>query len=278
MGVINITPDSFSDGGKFYSSGKPDIAAAVDCAAAMVAEDVDWLDVGGESTRPGAEPVSVEQELERVIPVIETLKSRFDSRISVDTSQPLVIEAAAQAGAQMVNDVRALTREGALSAAAESGMDVCLMHMQGAPDTMQIAPDYQALVEEVCSFLQQRARASQQAGIAREKICIDPGFGFGKSVSHNLQLIDGLPRVGALGYPVLVGFSRKSMIGKITGREAADRVHGTLVLNTLALMHGASIFRVHDAAPARDMIQLVNAYRQANSAAAGERIQTRISF
>lgn len=265
MGVINITPDSFSDGGNLMSSGNPDLNKVIDFAATMVDQGADWLDVGGESTRPGAKPVSVSEEQQRVIPVIEALRSRFDTKISVDTSQPEVIKLAAQAGVSMVNDVRALQLDGALQAAADSQMAVCLMHMQGIPVSMQDKPKYESVSEIVKGFLLARIDAALSAGIEPERVCIDPGFGFGKSLSHNLQLIESITELSLLGYPVLVGFSRKSMIGNMTGREPSDREAGTMMLNTLALQKGASIFRVHEVSAAVDMIKIWNSIQSENT-------------
>jgi dihydropteroate synthase len=256
MGVMNITPDSFSDGGKYFSASGINIPQAIDSAAEMVGEGTHWLDIGGESTRPGAAKVSVQEELDRVIPVIEALNARFETAISVDTSQPQVIEAAAKAGACMVNDVRALQLEGALEAAVQGNLAVCLMHMQGNPQNMQDKPVYNSVIEEVESFLSDRAETVLAAGIPANKICLDPGFGFGKSLEHNLQMVINLPRLKALGYPLLVGFSRKSMIGAITGREVDDRETGTALLNLVALQNGASIFRVHNVAAAADMLKI----------------------
>lgn len=256
MGVMNITPDSFSDGGNLFSSNKPDLEKVIDHAATMVAEGVDWLDVGGESTRPGAEPVTVGEELDRVIPVIEALRSRFEPRISVDTSQSEVIKQAAIAGASMVNDVRALQLEGALEAAVASEMAICLMHMQGTPVSMQDNPSYASVFDHVKSFLSERIKLVLGSGVDRARICIDPGFGFGKTLAQNLQLVETLPELCKMGYPLLVGFSRKSMIGAMTGRAPSEREAGTMVLNTLALQKGASIFRVHEVAAAADMLKI----------------------
>lgn len=256
MGVMNITPDSFSDGGKYFSTSGINIPQAIDSAAEMVGEGVHWLDIGGESTRPGAAKVSVQEELDRVIPVIEALHARFETAISVDTSQPEVIEAAAKAGASMVNDVRALQVEGALEAAVQGNLSVCLMHMQGDPQNMQDRPVYNSVMEEVKSFLSNRVKAVLAAGIPADKICLDPGFGFGKSLEHNLQMVTNLLSLKALGYPLLVGFSRKSMIGAITGRAVEDRETGTALLNLVALQNGASIFRVHNVSAAADMLKI----------------------
>ena len=265
MGVMNITPDSFSDGGNLLSANKPDLNKIVDRAAAMFEEGVHWLDVGGESTRPGAAPVSLDEELNRVIPVIEVLNQRFDTRISVDTSQPEVIKNAAEAGASMVNDVRALQMEGALQVAADSGMAICLMHMQGSPETMQDRPTYESVFQHVSTFLQSRVKAVLDLGVDASRICIDPGFGFGKTLSHNLQLVESLPQLCELGYPVLVGFSRKSMIGMMTDREPPEREAGTMMLNTLALQKGASIFRVHEVSAAVDMLKIWRSIQQENN-------------
>ena len=265
MGVMNITPDSFSDGGNLLSANKPDLNKVIDRAAVMFEEGVDWLDVGGESTRPGAAPVSLDEELGRVIPVIEALNQRFDTRISVDTSQPEVIKNAAEAGASMVNDVRALQVEGALQVAADSGMAICLMHMQGSPESMQDRPAYESVFQQVCAFLQSRVEAVLNLGVDASRICIDPGFGFGKTLSHNLQLVESLPQLCELGYPVLVGFSRKSMIGMMTDREPLEREAGTMMLNTLALQKGASIFRVHEVAAAVDMLKIWRSIQQENN-------------
>ncbi len=256
MGVMNITPDSFSDGGHLYSNSGPDLAKAIDRASGFVSAGASWLDVGGESTRPGAARVELQEELSRVLPVIEAIAERFETGISVDTSQPQVIRQAAAAGASMVNDTRALQAEGALQAAVENDMAACFMHMQGAPHSMQDAPAYGNVTEEVREFLVARLDAAQAAGMHRDSICIDPGFGFGKTLEHNLQLLKQLPELVALGYPVLVGFSRKSMIGQMTGRTVDQRDASTQVLNTLALQRGASIFRVHDVSPATDMIRI----------------------
>ena len=256
MGVMNITPDSFSDGGKYFSTSGINIPQAIDSAAEMVGEGVHWLDIGGESTRPGAAKVSVQEELDRVIPVIEALHDRFETAISVDTSQPEVIKAAAKAGASMVNDVRALQVEGALEAAVQGNLSVCLMHMQGDPQNMQDRPVYNSVMEEVKSFLSNRVKAVLAAGIPADKICLDPGFGFGKSLEHNLQMVTNLLSLKALGYPLLVGFSRKSMIGAITGRAVEDRETGTALLNLVALQNGASIFRVHNVSAAADMLKI----------------------
>jgi dihydropteroate synthase len=259
MGVLNVTPDSFSDGGRLYRSGAVDLDGAVRAAATMAAAGASIIDVGGESTRPGAQPVALQEELDRVVPVVERLAREVDVMISVDTSRPELMTAAAAAGAHLINDVRALTREGALAAARATGLPVCLMHMQGTPETMQAAPGYTAVVDEVLDFLLARARACHAAGIGREAVVIDPGFGFGKSVAHNLELLAGLPRLAAAGYPVLAGLSRKSLIGKLIGRPVEQRLAASLALAVLAAERGAAILRVHDVAETADALAMVAA-------------------
>ena len=259
MGVLNTTPDSFSDGGIVYSDDMLDVDSAVAAAEAMVAAGAAIIDVGGESTRPGAQPVSLQVEMDRVLPVVERLAGSVDAVISVDTSSPEVMLEAAARGAGMLNDVRALTRSGALQAAKETGLPVCLMHMQGSPASMQSAPRYADVVEEVLTFLRQRVVASEQAGISRDRLLLDPGFGFGKSVAHNLQLLAGLARLGEDGMPLLVGLSRKSLIGYLTGREVHERMPASIALALLAAQRGASILRVHDVAETADALAMLNA-------------------
>jgi dihydropteroate synthase len=254
MGVLNVTPDSFSDGGLWL---EPERAAAH--ALDMAKEGADWIDVGGESTRPGAAPVGLQEELERVIPVIEAIKSTVDTPVSVDTSKPGVMAAAARAGAGMINDVRALREPGALEMAADLRLPVCLMHMLRDPRTMQAEPRYVDVVAEVEAFLLERAGACMNAGIAREHILIDPGFGFGKTLDHNLELLRSLPRLTAHGFPVLAGLSRKSMLGTITGRNADARLAGSLALTLLAAQGGAAIVRVHDVAETLDVLEVLAA-------------------
>jgi dihydropteroate synthase len=254
MGVLNVTPDSFSDGGKFLS-----VAAAVEQGVCMAAEGAALIDVGGESTRPGAEPVSEGEELRRVIPVIERLRAATDAVISIDTSKPAVIRAAAAAGAGLVNDVRALREPGAIEAVAASGCAVCLMHMQGEPRTMQRAPHYEDVVAEVRAFLAERAAACREAGIETARLVVDPGFGFGKNTEHNLTLLGHLQELAADGLPVLVGLSRKSMLGTLTGREPGERVAGSVALAVIAALNGARIVRAHDVAPTVDALKLVGA-------------------
>lgn len=254
MGILNITPDSFSDGGRFFS-----LPAAIDQAARMVEEGAAILDVGGESTRPGAADVPVEQELERVVPVVEALASRFPVPISVDTSKPAVMEAAVAAGAGLINDVQALRAPGALELAASLKVPVCLMHMQGKPRTMQANPRYQDVVAEVRDFLLERAKACEAAGIRREVILLDPGFGFGKTLAHNCRLLDQLDQLTSLGYPVLVGMSRKSMIGAMLDRPTGERLYGSLAAAVIAVRAGAVLVRAHDVRPTVDAVTVAHA-------------------
>jgi dihydropteroate synthase len=267
MGILNVTPDSFSDGGSFVQADK-----AIAHALHMVEQGADLIDIGGESTRPGATPVSVQQELDRVIPVIEALKTRVAVPMSIDTSKPEVMRAAVAAGAGMINDVRALALEGAMDAAAALGVPVCLMHMQGEPAQMQIAPHYEDLIGEVKRFLADRVFAAQMAGIDRKRLLIDPGFGFGKSYEHNLALLARLRDFGAIDQPLLVGVSRKRMIGTMTGHEsAADRVIGSVAAALIAAQSGAAIVRVHDVAETRDALAVLNAltpFRKAKASTA----------
>lgn len=257
MGVLNVTPDSFSDGGRFVAR-----AAALAQARAMADEGAAIIDVGGESTRPGAEPVSLQQELDRVIPVIEAVRGELAVVISVDTSKPEVMRAAVAAGASFINDVRALREPGALEAAAAAGVPVCLMHMQGEPRSMQQQPYYEAVVCEVRDFLRRRAEACMAAGIPHERIVLDPGFGFGKTTAHNLQLLKRLPLLLEEGYPVLAGLSRKSMIGSILGLTVEQRLLPSVTLAVLAVWQGANIVRVHDVAATVQAVRLCAAVRQ----------------
>ncbi|MFO1494599.1 MAG: dihydropteroate synthase [Lysobacterales bacterium] len=257
MGVINVTPDSFSDGGQFA-----DAQAAIDYGLQLLAEGADLLDVGGESTRPGAEPVPLEVELARVLPVIEGLARRCSVPISVDSSRPEVMRAAVAAGAGLINDVRALRLPGALDAAAESGAAIVLMHMQGEPGSMQQAPAYDEVVAEVQRFLTDRILACRFAGIDQKRIVIDPGFGFGKTLEHNLELLGRLSQFQVLACPLLAGLSRKRMIGALTGREAPQqRVAGSVAAALIAVQQGAQIVRVHDVAATRDALAVWNAVR-----------------
>ncbi|WP_232825112.1 dihydropteroate synthase [Salinicola sp. RZ23] len=258
MGILNVTPDSFSDGGRHQR-----LDDARRHAERMLAEGADIIDVGGESTRPGAQPVALDAERERVLPVVEMLTREFDALVSVDTSAPQIITEAARAGAGLINDVRALTRDGALAAAAQSALPVCLMHMQGEPQTMQQAPHYAEPIEvAVIDFLRQRVAACEQAGIPRARLLLDPGFGFAKTLEHNLQLLNRLSALDALDLPLLVGVSRKRMIGEALGREVSQRLPGGLALAVMALERGARILRVHDVAPTRDAIDMAWAVLQ----------------
>ncbi len=252
MGVLNVTPDSFSDGGRFVR-----LEAAVEHGLAMIAAGAAVIDVGGESTRPGSEPVSAAEELARVVPVVRALSAA--AVICVDTSKPEVMIAAAAAGAGMINDVRALRAAGALEAARASGCAVCLMHMQGEPRTMQEAPAYRDVVAEVAQFLRERLAACGAAGITRERLLIDPGFGFGKTLEHNLTLLRHLRELTRLGVPLLAGLSRKSMVGKLTGRPAGERLFGSLALAVFATLNGARIIRAHDVAATVDALKVVAA-------------------
>ena len=255
MGIVNVTPDSFSDGGAHAST-----ANAIAHGLRLAEEGADILDVGGESTRPGADEVPVEEELRRVLPVVEALAARTALPISIDTSKPEVMRAAVAAGAGLVNDVFALRRDGALDTAAALGVPVVLMHMLGEPRTMQAAPAYDDVVGEVHRFLAERIFAAEMAGIAKRNLVVDPGFGFGKTLAHNLRLLAGLRRFTELGVPVLAGLSRKKSIGEITGREdPAQRVHGSVAAHLVAVQNGAAIVRVHDVAATVDALKVWNA-------------------
>ncbi len=254
MAIVNATPDSFSDGGELYSNDQLNADLIGKRIEQLVKDGAEIIDIGGESTRPGAAVVSEQQELDRVIPIVEWVAQHCDVAISVDTSSPAVMGEAALKGAHLINDVRALTREGALAATAKTGLPVCLMHMQGTPATMQASPDYQNVVTEVNNFLQQRVLACLEEGMAPSKIWLDPGFGFGKTLEHNVALVRQLPELVSLGFPVLVGFSRKSMIGQILGHPVEERLIGSLALGVMALERGAKILRVHDVRATRDII------------------------
>jgi dihydropteroate synthase len=256
MGVLNVTPDSFSDGGRFL-----DTEAAVRHGVLLAEQGAAFIDVGGESTRPGAAPVGVEEELRRVIPVIERLRGATAALISIDTSKPEVMRAAAAAGAALINDVRALREPGALAAARDSGCGVCLMHMQGEPRTMQLKPVYADVVGEVRAFLEERVAACRTAGIEAQRLAVDPGFGFGKTLEHNLTLLRHLGELSAAGRPLAVGLSRKSMVGKLTGRPEGERVLGSVVLAVIAALAGASIVRAHDVAATVEALKVVTAVR-----------------
>jgi len=256
MGILNVTPDSFSDGGKHQQ-----LSQALRSAEQMLADGATILDIGGESTRPGAAEVSVEEELNRVVPLVSAVRSRFDCVISVDTSKAAVMSAAVQAGADIINDVRALQEPAALETAAALQVPVCIMHMQGAPRTMQQAPDYQDVVQQVYDYLLQRAAECQQAGIAAAQIILDPGFGFGKNLSHNYQLLAALDKFVQSGYPVLAGMSRKSMIGQLLDIPVSERLAGSLACATLAAYAGAQIIRVHDVKETVQAVRVATAAR-----------------
>ncbi len=255
MGILNVTPDSFSDGGRVYKT----LDKALFLAEQMMHEGAAIIDVGGESTRPGAAPVSEQEEIERVVPVVEAIAARLDVWVSVDSSTPAVMTSSARAGAAMLNDVRAFQRPGALEAAAAASIPLCVMHMQGEPQTMQSAPEYQDVVKQVKSFLLERACRCQEYGIAAEQIVLDPGFGFGKSLSHNLRLMQSLVELTELDYPLLIGVSRKSMIGQVTGKTVDQRLAGGLALAVMAYERGARIFRVHDVAATVDALRMAAA-------------------
>ncbi|MBU0900829.1 MAG: dihydropteroate synthase [Gammaproteobacteria bacterium] len=258
MGILNVTPDSFSDGGRFAQR-----EAALRHAEAMWRAGATLIDVGGESTRPGACAVSPVEELERVAPIVEAIARELDVIISVDTSTPAVIRETARLGAGLINDVRSLQRDGALDAAADSGLPVCLMHMRGEPTTMQHNPQYPDVVAEVREFLLERLAACAAVGITAERVVLDPGFGFAKSLEHNLSLFKHLQVLHELGRPLLVGVSRKSMIGKVLGHEVGDRLYGSLALAALALSKGAHILRVHDVAETVDVVRMIAAVQAA---------------
>ncbi|MBT0586519.1 dihydropteroate synthase [Alteromonas oceanisediminis] len=257
MGILNVTPDSFSDGGQFAQTER-----AVSAALNMHAQGASLIDVGGESTRPGASAVSEQQELDRVIPVIEAIRTRSDVPISIDTSKPVVMDAALQAGASMINDVNALRAEHALSIASAHNVPVCIMHMQGKPRDMQHQPQYSDVVAEIRAFLQERIDACLAAGIARSQIVLDPGFGFGKTLAHNYQLFNAIPALLQLGLPLLVGVSRKSMLGNVVNKAVDQRVAASIAAATLAAQMGAHIIRVHDVDQTADAVKIVNACKQ----------------
>lgn len=258
MGIVNVTPDSFSDGGKFSST---DLAVAH--ALTLIAEGADILDIGGESTRPGAIPVSLDEELRRVIPVIQALNEVAKVPLSIDTYKPEVMRAAIAAGADIVNDVRALQEEGALAVVADSNAGVCLMHMQGTPQSMQLDPSYVDVVAEVKQFLSDRVNAALAHGITRERILLDPGFGFGKRTVHNLALIQHLHELTDIGLPLLVGLSRKAVLGQIAGGDELQRLHAGIAASVISAMKGAKILRVHDVKATVDALKIVTAVTSA---------------
>lgn len=253
MGIVNITPDSFSDGGKYHQ-----LESALRHVESMIRAGTAIIDIGGESTRPGAADVNVEKELARVIPVIAAIRQRFDCWISIDTSKALVMTEAVNAGADLINDVRALQEVGALDAAAKANVPICLMHMQGQPRTMQSDPHYVDLITDVNRFFNERIQACEQYGIARQQLILDPGFGFGKTMAHNYQLLAQLEQFHQFGLPLLAGMSRKSMISKLLNKPPMDCVAGSLACATIAAMKGAQIIRVHDAQETIDVIQVCN--------------------
>ena len=259
MGILNVTPDSFSDGGIHNAFDE-----ALQHAETMIASGASIIDIGGESTRPNAKQVSVQEELDRVIPIVEAISQRLDTIISVDTSTPEVILESAKVGAGLINDVRSLQREGALEAAKKAMLPICLMHMRGEPSNMQQQIDYVNIIEEVKDFLLERAEACQQAGIPKENIILDPGFGFAKNLDQNLLLFRYMDQLLDLNYPLLVGVSRKTMIGQVLNKDVTQRLYGSLALAALAITKGASIVRVHDVAETVDIIKMINAVESAS--------------
>ncbi|SFR58375.1 Dihydropteroate synthase [Marinobacter daqiaonensis] len=258
MGIVNVTPDSFSDGGQYNTT-----ELAVQRARQMVADGATFVDVGGESTRPGAAPVSEQEELDRVSPVVEAIARQLDVVVSVDTSSAAVMREGASLGAGLINDVRALQREGAVEAAVETGLPVCLMHMKGAPGTMQERPEYRHVVRDVAAFLMDRVRVCESAGVPADQILLDPGFGFGKSAEHNFQLLAALEQMRMLGYPLLVGMSRKTMLGQVTGREVSERLPASVAAATISALKGVSVIRVHDVRETVDAVRVVEAMQSA---------------
>ena len=259
MGILNTTPDSFSDGGSYYSGNALSLDLVVRRAEQMLKEGAKIIDVGGESTRPGAAAVSEQEELDRVVPVVAALVDKLGALVSVDTSTASVITESAKVGVSLINDVRALQREGALNAAAATGLPVCLMHMQGQPDSMQQNPHYDDVIAEVSDFLRLRIAECNAHAISTERILLDPGFGFGKTLAHNLALLRRLPELGKLGCPLLVGMSRKSMVAQLLERPVEERLPGSLALALLAAQRGAAIIRVHDVAATVDVLKVLAA-------------------
>ncbi len=259
MGILNVTPDSFSDGGCLLKDQRLATDVILNKARKMIASGATILDLGGESTRPNAQPVSEAEEMDRVLPALELLKAHTDIVISIDTSNAKLMTEAAKLGAGMLNDVRALEREGALQAAADTGLPVCLMHMQGSPEIMQQNPSYSQVAVEVLDYLQGRAERCQQLGIGAAQIILDPGIGFGKSLAQNLQLLAAIKKFSASGYPILIGTSRKSMFGQLLQREVGDRLAGSLATVAYAVMQGAAIVRVHDVQETVDVVKVIQA-------------------
>lgn len=254
MGILNVTPDSFSDGGKFNN-----LEQACLQAQKMICDGADWLDIGGESTRPNAPEVSLQEELDRVIPVIEKLTNEFPVALSIDTSKAEVMTAAVAAGAKMINDVRALQAPGALAAAAKCNVKICLMHMQGQPRTMQLEPNYNDVVNDIKHFFVKRIQQCEAVGIKRHQLILDPGFGFGKTLRHNYELLRRLELFHEMKLPLLVGMSRKSMLGQVTGREVSARLAASVAAATIAAMKGVQFLRVHDVAETKDAVKIVTA-------------------
>jgi len=265
MGVVNVTPDSFSDGGQFADS-----AAAIAHAHRLIEQGAGIIDIGGESTRPNADPVPAAVEMERVLPVLQALRPA-GVPLSIDTAKPEVMRAALAQGADMINDVHAFRAPGALDVMASSDAGLCIMHMQGEPRTMQRAPHYANVVAEVGEFLAERARAAEAAGVRRERIVIDPGFGFGKTLEHNLQLLRELQTIAGLGWPVLVGLSRKSMLGRIIGRQTGERSHASVAAALLAVLRGARIVRAHDVQATGDALAVLHAVQESVESEASEK-------
>jgi len=261
MGVLNVTPDSFSDGGRYVNdaTSSVNLDRALQTVDQMIADGASIIDVGGESTRPGAKIVGPQQEMDRVLPVVEAIRARFSVVVSVDTSTPQLMLAAAGAGAGLINDVRALNRDGAMQAARDSGLPICLMHMQGEPQTMQQAPEYDDVVNDIIEYLEGRVKACCEAGIAREKLLLDPGFGFGKTLQHNLELLDRLDEFERLKLPLLVGMSRKGMIGQVLDKPVNERLYGSLAVAVMAVAKGAHIVRCHDVAATADVVKMAAA-------------------
>ncbi len=259
MGVLNVTPDSFSDGGLLHDGPILSLGKVLFRVEQMLEQGAAIIDVGGESTRPGAKTVGVQEEIDRVLPVVQAINKQFDVVVSVDTSTPELMLMAADAGAGMINDVRALERDGAIEAAGKTELPICLMHMQGEPATMQKRPRYHDVISDVSAYLGLRVNLCEVGGISRERLLLDPGFGFGKSVVHNLALLNGLSQLQSLGCPLLVGLSRKSLIGKVLNRDVDDRLAGSLSLAVLAVDRGASIIRAHDVRETVDAVLLAQA-------------------
>lgn len=260
MGILNVTPDSFSDGGQFQC-----FDSALKQVEQMVVNGVDIIDIGGESTRPGAAEVSVQDEIVRVIPLLKAIKSRFDINVSIDTSKSEVMSEAIIYGADMINDVRALQNNGCIEVVAQSNIDVCLMHMQGMPRTMQEKPQYNDIIDDIIVFFRQRIHCCEQAGITKERLVLDPGFGFGKTLAHNYEVLAQFAQFKSLGLPVLAGISRKSMIGNLLNRDVNERLAGSLAAAIVAVQQGANIIRVHDVQESVDAMNILKAVAQYNT-------------